>query len=422
MKILIVDDNAQYREAFVRAILLEGHEVCEAPDTDEALRIVVEQRPDVVVTDLQMRTDREGLDLIEILKAYDPVLPVIMISGVGSFEEGALATKMGAAHVIHKSRIEDEMEGFFEMLGTAHASACTSRDQLAVIAAVREQGGLEEDDARLESIRALLSAGDVDPYVKSEAYDFMATLGNPELLRESLRTMQAATASDRYKELSVTAEERLRAELPDYDALDKEGKRALTTAEYLYGTQGESGTPDFARSIAFSYSLSVECEVRARLKGRITRLANAPANRRLFEACVDLKTRRIDISFQQSLMQAVRSRKIHFAIANVKYILLGMLSRKGKFKADGLKDVGIILLCFAREYSFLRWGQTIHVKNPMRVKGLHSDDEVLTLAGRLIALQYARNPYVHPDTGKCEHLATLRQSALACLTALSNVG
>ena len=85
IRILIVDDNAQYRDALKRTLLLEQHEVVDAEDIDEALRIVQARTPDVVVTDLQMRTDREGLDLIEILKGYDPALPVIMISAVGSF-------------------------------------------------------------------------------------------------------------------------------------------------------------------------------------------------------------------------------------------------------------------------------------------------------------------------------------------------
>lgn len=421
MTILIVDDNAQYRDAFTRALMLEGYEVRAAADLDEALRTVQSEPPDLVVTDLQMRTEREGLDLIEILKAFDPLLPVIMISGVGSFEEGAMATRLGAVHVIHKSRIEDEMEGFFETIRSAHAACRQSREQLAVVTQAREQEQGEDRDARIRAVRALLADPDVDPYVKGEAYDVVATLGNPELLRESESNMQAATTSHRYDELSTAALQRLRGELPDYDGLAEETRRALTTAEYLYGTQGQSGAPDFERSIAFSYSLAVECEVRARLKGRITRLANDPANRRVFEACIDVKAQRVDIAFQQSLMQAVRGRDIHFTIANLKYLLLGLMSRKGKFKADGIKDVGIILLCFAREYSFSRWGQQIEVRNPLRLKGLDSQDEVIELAGLLIALQYARNPYVHPETGKRAQLAGLRQMTFECLSALGKL-
>ena len=418
MTILIVDDNAQYREAFTRALLLEGYEVREAADLDEALRSVQAQPPDLVVTDLQMRTEREGLDLIEVIKAFDPLLPVIMISGVGSFEEGALATKLGAVHVIHKSRIEDEMEGFFETIRTARAASLKSREQLARVTLAREQEPGAERDGRITAITALLSDPDVDPYVKGEAYDFVATLGDPELLRESESNMQVASASDRFEEFSSAALARLRAELPDYDKLSEEARRALMTAEYLFGTQGEAGTPDFARSTAFSYSLAVECEARARLKGRITRLASNPVNRRLFEACMDAKARRVDMFFQQSLLQATRGRQIHFTMVSVKFILLDLLSPRGKFKTESLKDVGLILLCFAREYSFPRWGRQIKVKNPLRVKGLCSQEEVIALAGLLIALQFARNPYVHPETGKREQLAKLRQLAMDSLKQL----
>ncbi len=421
MTILIVDDNAQYREAFTRALMLEGYEVRAAADLDEALRSIHAEPPDLVVTDLQMRTEREGLDLIEILKAFDPLLPVIMISGVGSFEEGALATQLGAVHVIHKSRIEDEMEGFFETIRTAHAASQHSREQLAVVAQAREEEPGADRDARITAVKALLADPDVDASVKGEAYDVVAALGNTELLRESESNMQVATTSNLYDELSIAALERLWGELPNYDGLADETKRALTTAEYLYGTHGDSAAPDFSRSIAFSYSLAVECEVRARLKGRITRLANDPVNRRLFEACFDVKTRRLNIAFQQNLMQAARGRSIHFTIPSVKYILQGLLSRQGKFRTDGIRDVGIILLCFAREYSFSRWGQQIEVRNPLRIKGLRSQDEVIALAGLLIELQYARNPYVHPDTGKREQLDALRQLALDCLNTLGKL-
>jgi len=108
MKILVVDDNAPYREAFKRAVLVEGHEVCEAADSQQAMARVLSDSPDVVVTDLQMREDREGLDLIEILKAFDPLLPLIMISGVGSFEEGrwprSWAQRMSFTRAVSRTR------------------------------------------------------------------------------------------------------------------------------------------------------------------------------------------------------------------------------------------------------------------------------------------------------------------------------
>ncbi len=63
-RVLIVDDNAQYRQAFCRNLAVQGMEAIEAENADEALDRLKSDPPDVMVTDLQMRTATEGLDLI----------------------------------------------------------------------------------------------------------------------------------------------------------------------------------------------------------------------------------------------------------------------------------------------------------------------------------------------------------------------
>ncbi|NQU44358.1 response regulator, partial [bacterium] len=108
IKILIVDDNARYREAFSENLMLQGMEVFQAEHADQAIELLKTQSPDVMVTDLQMRRATEGLDLIRDARIIEPCLPVIMISAVGTFDEGAQASQLGAAHVLSKARIEEE--------------------------------------------------------------------------------------------------------------------------------------------------------------------------------------------------------------------------------------------------------------------------------------------------------------------------
>jgi len=368
-----------------------------------------------------MRTEREGLELIEMIKSVDPLMPVIMISGVGSFEEGALATKLGAAHVIHKSRIEDEMDGFFETIRALHEAAGTNRNLLAWIVAARELGDVQENADRIETIRGMLADPGLDPYVKSEASDFIASISAQELLRESEANVQQATAQ--HPELNEDALARLKEGVPVFDALSEDTRKALTTAEYLYGVQDERGTLDFSRTIAFSYCFAAESEVRVRLKGKMTRLASNGANQRIFEACVDRKGKgwRVTAEFQQSLFLATRNRGIQFTIGNVKDVLLGLIHRREKFRPDGLKDVGILILGFGRTYTLHAWGQPIKVDNPLKIKGLELEDEIIGLAGLLINLQYARNPYVHADVKKKDKLANLRALAFDCLNMLGRV-
>ncbi len=421
IKILVVDDNDQYREALRRMLQLEDFEVCEAADLDQALGCIQTQSPDVVVTDLQMRTDREGLDLIEILKSYDPVLPVIMISAVGSFEEGALATQLGAVHVVHKSRIEEEMTTFLETIRQSYRDAAKSREWLALIAAARQDEAREENDAQVAQIKGFLGDPTVDLHVKREAYDFVTSLSESELLDESRINLQQVSKSDRDEAIRAAVQKALQQRLPVYGSLHADSRQALTTAEYLYEVQEDRELLDLARPIAFSYCFAVESEVQAKMKGKITRMGSNASNRRLVEACIDRNSRRVDMSVQQNLLRVTRGRSIHFTTANVQHLLLGMIRRGTKFRPDGLKDMGILLLCFGRRYAFSKWGQTIKMDNPLRVKGLENEAELVALAGALIALQYARNPYIHPDGLKKEQLSVVRETAFKCLDGISRV-
>ena len=418
IQILIVDDNAQYRDALKGILLLEQHEVLEAEDIDEALRIVQAHTPDVVVTDLQMRTDREGLDLIEILKGYDPVLPVIMISAVGSFEEGALATRLGAVHVIHKSRIEEEMVGFLATIRQSHQEARKNREWLALIASARESDTLDADSEALRAIQRLLADPDVDIYVKSEAYECVRSSGEP--LSVSDAEMRQVSESDPGHEIYDQAVGRLEAQVPSYRALMEDSRKALTTAEYLYGLQEERALLDFSRTIGFSYAFAVENQFRVTLKGKITRLMGTRQSEELIRSFLDTRGQRVDMSFQHNLLMVARGRHIQFTMENVRHLLHRMLRQGKKFKIDGLKDVGMLLMFFGRCYEFAKPGARVTVENPLRVKGL-SESEVLDLAARLIALQYARNPYVHAGAGKLEKLSILRDAAINCLNDMSRV-
>ena len=420
IKVLIVDDNAQYRDAFKRALAVEGYDLCEAADGDEAISVMQVEDPDVVVTDLQMRTEREGLELIETIKASDPLMPVIMISAVGSFEEGALATKLGAAEVIHKGRIEEEMENFFGTIRRSYQESRKNRQMLTLIESARQDEELKEDAEQVEAIRKLLGDPSANAYVKSEAYELLTAVSERDLLREPELSLQQVSDSDQRQEIYTASLQKLKGSLPVYDALKEDSRKALMTAEYLYAQQEQPDMLDFSRTIGFSYSFAVENEVRAKLKGKITRLTSNAGNQKTIQGCIDRKTNRVDMCFQRNLLMTTRNRGIHFTIDNVRHVLLAMLRQKDRFKPDGLKDVGIVMLCFGREYRFDMWGRECAINNPLKIKGLE-DDDVIVLAGLLIGLQYARNPYIHPEVHKMEKLSVLRDTAFKCLNGISKL-
>lgn len=80
-RILIVEDKASSRELLRTVLEQLGYEVEEANDGDEALRLVRQQTPNLVLMDLQMPT-RNGYDVLEEIRK-DPNLarlPVVAIT------------------------------------------------------------------------------------------------------------------------------------------------------------------------------------------------------------------------------------------------------------------------------------------------------------------------------------------------------
>lgn len=99
-RILIVDDDEADR-VLVRAILQKGdHEIFFAEDGDEALRILGARQIQIVITDLQMPRVH-GLELISVIRDFEPRPAIIAISGTGS-PQLEMADAIGAQWTIEK--------------------------------------------------------------------------------------------------------------------------------------------------------------------------------------------------------------------------------------------------------------------------------------------------------------------------------
>lgn len=93
-RVLVVDDEVEIRTMLVRRLQRAGYTVDEAGDGEEALALVDKNLPDVVVTDMSMpRLD--GLGLLQALRTKDPELPVIVLTGHGSFDNAIQAMREG---------------------------------------------------------------------------------------------------------------------------------------------------------------------------------------------------------------------------------------------------------------------------------------------------------------------------------------
>src|SRR5215208_2560754 len=101
--ILIVDDEADICELVAGLLQDEGYATRTARDSDEALAAVERRRPQLVFLDIWMQGSRlDGLQLLDVLKAEHPEVPVVMISGHGNIETAVAAIKRGAYDFIEK--------------------------------------------------------------------------------------------------------------------------------------------------------------------------------------------------------------------------------------------------------------------------------------------------------------------------------
>ena len=99
-KVLVVDDDAQTRNAMTAGLRREGFLVCEASDVARARRVISKNRPDIVVLDLGL-PDGDGLELLRTLRTTDN-LPVVVCSGRTGESDKLSGLEQGADDYITK--------------------------------------------------------------------------------------------------------------------------------------------------------------------------------------------------------------------------------------------------------------------------------------------------------------------------------
>jgi PAS domain S-box-containing protein len=94
-KILVVDDEAELKNALVEALSAQSFDVCGFTNPLEALAALQHEVFDVVLSDLMM-PEMDGIDLVEKAHEIDPHLIAIIMTGQGTIQTAVDAMKVGA--------------------------------------------------------------------------------------------------------------------------------------------------------------------------------------------------------------------------------------------------------------------------------------------------------------------------------------
>jgi CheY-like chemotaxis protein len=100
IKILMVDDEAQFRATTQKILDKKGFHTMLAANGEEALE-KLEENPDVVILDIKM-PGMDGHDVLQEIKKRKPDLPVIMLTGHGKAPSAEEALKQGAFDYLTK--------------------------------------------------------------------------------------------------------------------------------------------------------------------------------------------------------------------------------------------------------------------------------------------------------------------------------
>jgi two-component system, NtrC family, nitrogen regulation response regulator NtrX len=99
--VLIVDDEEGIRETLSGILQDEGYNVITAGSGENALIILKEQNPDLVLLDVWL-SGIDGIETMQEIKKTNPELPVVIISGHGNIELAVKATREGAYDFLEK--------------------------------------------------------------------------------------------------------------------------------------------------------------------------------------------------------------------------------------------------------------------------------------------------------------------------------
>lgn len=94
-RVLVVDDEDDFRETFVKRLEKRNLSVTEAESGEKAMEILDEKLFDVVILDVKM-PGMDGIETLREMKRKRPLMEVIMLTGHATVESGVEGMKLGA--------------------------------------------------------------------------------------------------------------------------------------------------------------------------------------------------------------------------------------------------------------------------------------------------------------------------------------
>jgi CheY-like chemotaxis protein len=137
-KVLVVEDDLRILSLIRQQLQLEGFSVVEASDAKEAWQLLLEERPDAALVDLNLRTERDGWGLVATIREDGRFarLPTVVMTGSAHPQAADRAAELGSGFLAKPF----EAEELVEALRGAMKRALTTARVVLHLAALRIEG------------------------------------------------------------------------------------------------------------------------------------------------------------------------------------------------------------------------------------------------------------------------------------------
>lgn len=223
--VLVVDDSALDRRLTKRMLEEVGLRVRCAEDGCQALEMMGESVPDMVLTDMQM-PGMDGLELVQHLGFHYPTVPVVLMTAYGSEETAVEALRGGAASYVPKHNLARDL-------------IPTVKNVLAVSRARRQTRAILDSMTRLEACYVLSNTVEgldaLIAHVKEQLRQ-MGLFGERDILRLGTALYEALINAIEHGNLEVRQDER-DAEGPGYRRfLEERARQSPYRSRHVYFT------------------------------------------------------------------------------------------------------------------------------------------------------------------------------------------
>ncbi|HVP14415.1 MAG TPA: response regulator, partial [Terriglobales bacterium] len=187
-RILIVDDDRRILELLEIAFTAHGFRVLTAPDGEQATKLTLTERPDVVVLDIRL-PKKSGLEVCEWLRKDpdDPLIPILMLSAMTDTETRLQAFTRGADDYLVKPFSPKELIARVKRLLARSADAREAH--LRRVEFEREAHRATEETRRTQT--AALHEQRVHSLATGLGLDLLGTLDENELMERLLPIARA---------------------------------------------------------------------------------------------------------------------------------------------------------------------------------------------------------------------------------------